>query len=74
MLMSAMQYMVIASLMFVIHVRQSKFFKSMKHKIVSKSSSEAEMITLRDSLSGSLLILNFFNDQGYEVYACLPTG
>lgn len=32
MLMSAMQYMVIASFMVVIHIRQPEFFKSSKHK------------------------------------------
>ena len=43
------------------------FVKSTKQKIVSKSSTEAELIALSDSASQAIWIANFINAQGYDV-------
>jgi hypothetical protein len=43
------------------------FVKSTKQKIVSKSSTEAELIALSDSASQAIWVANFINSQGYDV-------
>jgi hypothetical protein len=43
------------------------FVKSTKQKIVSKSSTEAELIALSDSASQAIWVANFINAQGYDV-------
>ena len=43
------------------------FVKSTKQKIVSKSSTEAELVALSDSASQAIWIANFINAQGYDV-------
>jgi hypothetical protein len=41
--------------------------KSTKQKIVSKSSTEAELLALSDSASQAIWVANFINAQGYDV-------
>ena len=43
------------------------FVKSTKQKIVSKSSTEAELIALSDSASQAVWVANFIYSQGYDV-------
>jgi hypothetical protein len=43
------------------------FVKSAKQKIVSKSSTEAELVALSDSASQGLHLRNFLTAQGYDI-------
>ena len=43
------------------------FVKSAKQKIVTKSSSESELVCLSDNASQALHLRNFVTAQGYEV-------
>ena len=47
------------------------YIKCAKHKVVSKSSTEAELITLSDAVSIAAYNINFLKGQGYDVCADL---
>ena len=55
----------------VFHNRGPVLVKSAKQKIVSKSSTEAELITLSDAVSIAAYNVNFLKGQGYNVCADL---